>query len=92
MSDSALPAAIGAAVLGSLFNSLTKVCMRFSRCALLTGVLVGVGLILGCGDGPQGMRNMQPDTGSKERKDLPSKKENKPGMPIDPPAPMAPPR
>jgi hypothetical protein len=66
--------------------------MHFPICFLQISILILMGLMLGCSDRPTGMRNMQPGTASIEQKDPPPKKDNKPNMPVDPPAPEAPPR
>jgi hypothetical protein len=66
--------------------------MHFSRYVLPISFLVGVGLIMGCGDKATGMRNMKPGTGSKDQKEPPHKKGKNPGMPVDPPDPAAPPK
>jgi hypothetical protein len=65
--------------------------MHFPRCPLLTSLLVGVGLIAGCGETPKTMRNMQTAADSKGQANLPLPKGNRPRMPPDPPAPKAPP-
>ena len=65
--------------------------MRFSRCARLASLLLGAGLLVGCGGSGGGpMKNYPPATGPEVQMDLPLKKGNKP-MPADPPEPTAPP-
>ncbi len=66
--------------------------MHFPRCSFQIILLIGVGLILGCSDRPTGMRNMQPETASKEQKDPSLKKDKNLRLPPDPPAPVVPPR
>jgi hypothetical protein len=64
--------------------------MRFSRYAVLAGLLLGTLLLFGCTKEPKGMPNMIPGTGPPEKKDLKFKKGRR-EMPPDPPAPKAPP-
>jgi hypothetical protein len=65
--------------------------MHCPRYFLRLSLQVAMGLILGCSDKPTGMRGMQPGSG-KEQTDSKHKKGENPGMPVDPPDPVAPPR
>jgi len=68
--------------------------MRFLRCVLQAGLLLGLCVSLGCGSGSEtGMRNLKPGTGPDETYGAMKSKDGKvvKNLPDEAPAPEAPP-
>jgi hypothetical protein len=80
------PAILSAA----LFNLPQGACMRFFRYVVSCSVIVGMGLLLGCGEDTKPMKNMKPGTGPETQMEMKLKAGKKP-LPAEPPEPEAPP-
>jgi hypothetical protein len=65
--------------------------MRLLSWVLGASVLLGTGLLVGCGEsGGTPMKNMKPGTGADEKKEIKTRKGVKP-LPSEPPEPQPPP-